>query len=176
MKIQIPRSAVLTWLVVVVLLAAIPFAVLELIRTGEFYVLSYRFAEDMVARLHGPGRLRFIFQPAVAITLGVRDGRKDARADATPFLWDLLFHSANRQRLVRSAFASVRDLIAVAILLDVIAQFLILHMVNPFAAVLLGPVLIALPYASSRALTNRLTSRRRRSRVPLSGTNAVHGG
>jgi hypothetical protein len=48
---------------------------------------------------------------------------------------------------MRSALALVRDLVAVAILLDVIAQFLIFRMVHPSAALLLGPVLIATPYA-----------------------------
>jgi len=170
-KVRISRSAFLTALVVVALIAAVPLAVLELTRTGEFYIFSHRFAKDMVARLHGPGKLRFILQPSVAILLGIRDGTKDARAGATPFLWDLLFHSENRPRLVRSAFSSVRDLVAVAILFDIIAQLLILGMVNPFAALLLGPVLIALPYASSRALANRI---RNKPRAALTGTPAVH--
>jgi hypothetical protein len=75
---------------------------------------------------------------------------------------------------MRSALASVRDLVAVAILLDVAAQLLIFGMVHPGAALVLGPVLIALPYASSRALTNRL-ARWRSERVHITeadrGTN-----
>jgi hypothetical protein len=60
------------------------------------------------------------------------------------------------RRFMRSALASVRDLVAVAILLDVAAQFLIFRMVHPGAALVLGPMLIALPFAMSRALTNRI--------------------
>ncbi len=142
------------------LIAATPFAVAEFFRTGQLYVFSRRFVDDMVARLHGPGRLRFIFQPTAAIVLGARDGVKDARAGEPPFLWGLVFHSADRPGLLRSALVSVRDLVAVAILLDVASQFLIFRMVNPFAALLLGPVLIGLPYACSRALTNRIVRRR----------------
>lgn len=138
------------------LVAAVPFAVAEFLKTGELYILSRRFVDDMVARLHGPGRLRFILQPLTAIVLGARDGVKDARAGNPPFLWDLFFRSSNRSRLVRSALASVRDLVAVAILLDVAAQLLIFRMVHPGAALLFGPVLIALPYAIARALTNRI--------------------
>lgn len=173
MKIRLSRSAFLTSLVVVALLATTPLAIVELMRTGELYLLSHRFAKDIVARFHGPGRLRFILQPSVAVLLGVRDGTRDARAGATPFLWDLFLHSANRQRLVRSGFASVRDLVAVAILLDLVAQFLIFRMINPFAALLLGPVLIALPYASSRALTNRFQSWRKSGQT-LGRTSPVH--
>jgi hypothetical protein len=167
LKISISRSSLLTAIVIVVLLAATPFAVVEFFRTGQLYMFSRRFVDDMLARLHGPGRLRFIFQPTVAIILGTRDGAKDARAGNLPFLWGLVFHPADRPGLIRSALASVRDLVAVAILLDVASQFLIFRRVNPFAALLLGPVLIALPYSSSRALTNRIT-RRRLGRVQTS--------
>jgi len=155
-------------------MAALPFAVAEFYRTGELYILSRRFVDDMVARLHGPGRLRFILQPAVAIVIGARDGVKDARAGNPPFLWGLVFRSGDRPGLMRNALASVRDLVAVAILLDVAAQLLIFRMVHPGAALLLGPVLIALPYASSRALTNRI-ARWRGKRVSITeadqGTN-----
>src|SRR5262249_1252896 len=110
------------------------FATAEFLRTGQFYVFSPRFLNDMLARLHGPGRLRFVFQPVVAIVLGGRDGVKDASAGSPPFLWGLVLHRASRRGLLRSALTSVRNLVAVAILLDVVAQFLILRMVNPFAA------------------------------------------
>ena len=131
MKISISRSNLLPTIVIVVLLAAVPFAIAEFLRTGQIYMFSRRFLDDMVARLNGPGRLRFIFQPTVAILLGARDGVKDARAGDLPFLWDLVFHRSDRPGLLRSALASLRNLVAIAILLDVVSQLLILHMVNP---------------------------------------------
>ena len=67
-------------------------------------------------------------------------------------------------------FASVRNLAAIAILLDVVSQFLIFREVHPGAALLLGPVLIAFPYALSRALTNRI-ARRRSSPKPATRTS-----
>ena len=102
-----------------------------------------------MARLSGPGRLRFIVQPTVAILLGVRSGIRDAREGVPPFLWALAFHGKHRRELFRSAFVSIRDLVAIAILLDVISQFLIFHEVRPGAALLVGPVLITLPYVVS---------------------------
>ena len=172
LKISISRSSLLTAIVIAVLIAAMPFAIAEFFRTGQIYILSRRFVDDMLARLHGPGRLRFIFQPTVAIVLGARDGVKDARAGNSPFLWGLVFHPADRPGLLRGAVASVRDLVAVAILLDVASQFLIFRRVNPFAALLLGPVLIGLPYASSRALTNRIARQRPRRVLTAESTDA----
>ena len=160
MKISISRSSVLTAIVIAVLLAATPFAIWEFVRTGELYVLSHRLVDDMVARLHGPGRMRFILQPTVAIILGARDGVKDAHAGSPPFLSALVFRTGRRE-LVRGALASVRDLVAIAILLDVVSQLLIFRMVHPGAALLLGPVLIAAPYAFSRAAANRIAHWRR---------------
>jgi hypothetical protein len=164
LKLSVTRSSALTAIVILVLLASLPFAIYEFVTTGEFYMFSKRFMPDVLARLSGPGRLRFILQPVAAIILGARDGVKDARAGVPPFLSALVFRGANRPGLLRSALASVRDLVAIAILLDVIAQFLIFRMVHPGVALILGPVLIALPYASSRALTNRI-SRWRQNRL-----------
>ena len=52
-----------------------------------------------------------------------------------------------RLHLLRSAFASIADLIAIAIILDVISQFLIFREFHPVAALLVGPEAIALPYS-----------------------------
>ena len=43
------------------------------------------------------------------------------------------------------------------IILDVVFQLVLYHAVHPGAALVVGPILICLPYGLSRALTNRLT-------------------
>ena len=156
MKISLSRSSILRTTVIVIILATLPGAIRRLIQTGNFYLFTGDFFEDLLARLSGPGRLRFIMQPMVAIFLGARDGAKDARAGTPAFLWALAFHEQHRWGMLRSAFASVSDLISVAILLDMISQFLIFREIHPGAAILLGPVLISLPYALARALGNRV--------------------
>ena len=159
---SISRSAILNVVVIAILVAALPGEIWRLIQTGDPYLFTHRFFVEMFARLSGPGRMRFILQPTVAILLGARDGAKDARAGLPPFLWALAFHGTHRRELLRSALASVRNLVAVAILFDVVSQFLIFREIHPGAALLLGPVLVALPYALSRALTNRIVGRRKR--------------
>ena len=160
---SISRTSILYAVVIAVLLAALPGAIRKLIQTGDPYLLTERFFQDILARLSGPGRLRFIVQPTVAIVLGIRSGIKDTREGAAPFLWALAFHGKRRRELLRSAFASIRDLVAIAILLDVISQVLIFHEVRPGAALLVGPLLITLPYVLARALSNRIL----RSRGPI---------
>ena len=47
-------------------------------------------------------------------------------------------------------------LLAMGIILDIVFQQVLYHAVHPGAALVVGPLLICLPYALSRALTNRL--------------------
>lgn len=162
----ISRRSILYALVIAALLAALPGAVLQLLQTGDLYLFTGRFFQDIAARLSGPGRLRFVMQPAVAIVLGTRSGIRDAREGVPPFLWALAFHAKHRRELLRSTFASIQDLVAFAILLDLISQFLIFHNVRPGAALIVGPVLIVLPYLLSRALSNRIWRVRNR-RKPI---------
>ena len=146
----------LSGVVIAILIVVAPRAILRIIETGDLYLFTDRFFQDILARLTGPGRLRFVLQPTVAILLGARGGMKDASAGLPPFLWALIFHEEHRRELFRSTLASVRNLVAIAILLDLISQFLIFNEVRPGAALVVGPVLIGVPYALSRALSNRI--------------------
>jgi hypothetical protein len=154
MKIVLSRSSILRATLILIVLGALPSAVRRLVQTGDLYLFTGRFFEDALARLSGPGRLRFLLQPIVAIFLGARDGVKDARAGNPHFLWALAFHGQHRREMLRSAFASVSDLVAIAILADLLVQFLIFREIHPGAALLLGPVLIGVPYGVARVFGN----------------------
>ena len=161
-QMKLSRSVILTAIVVVVLLAAAPHSIRRLIQTGNAYLFTRDFFYDMFARLSGPGRLRFIIQPTVAVLFGARDGAKDARIGSPPFLRVLVTHGNTRRESLKKAFLSIRDLILVAILLDIISQYLIFHVIHPGAALLLGPVLIGIPYIVSRDWASRILLRRGR--------------
>ena len=166
MKISLSRSTVLSFLAITTLLAALPHAIRRLIQTGDAYLFTVNFFEDILSRLAGPGRLRFIVQPVVALVIGARDGIKDAREGSLPFLSRFVSSSVSKYDLLISGLASVRDLICIAIILDVISQYLIFRRIHPGAALLIGPVLIAIPYALSRATATRI-SRRLAQRAPF---------
>ena len=65
----------LAFLVIVI---ALPFAIQDTIETGRVYIFSRQFLEELPQRFTGPGRLRVILQPMIAILLGIRGGRADA--------------------------------------------------------------------------------------------------
>jgi hypothetical protein len=154
----------LTWVLlgitVFVLTLSLPGSIREAYDRGGFYLFSRMFFEDLPGRLTGPGRFRFLLQPTMAILLGVRAGRLDAAAGRAPFLQALLLHGGRRAGLVRDALRNVGNLVLIGIILDSVIQWLILGVSYPGAALVVGPVLITVPYSVARALANRATRAR----------------
>jgi len=154
------NSCRVTWVLAActfaVLVAAVPGALRDAQERGGIYLLSWAFFEDLPRRLTGPGRLRFIFQPLVAVLLGARAGASDARAGRPPYLLALMIHRQHRREMLAETARQLVNLMLVGVLLDTVSQWLILGVAHPFAAVVVGPVLITLPYAVARALANRV--------------------
>ena len=149
-------SFIVTVLAVVILIAAIPSAVRDTFETGRIYLFSRQFLDELPQRLTGPGRFRFILQPVLAIILGIRGGLTDAGAGRPAYIYGLLFSGAHRGEYARGGLSDIRILVAMGIVLDAVSQLLIYHQVHPVAAMVVGPVLICLPYSAARALTNRV--------------------
>ena len=161
------RRGWVTWvlggLTLLVLLVSVPGSLRDAFDRGGFYLFSRAFLEDLPKRLTGPGRFRFLLQPLVAIVLGIRSGVADARAGRTPYLMRLLTERERRGELAREGLAALANLLLMGILLDSVFQWMILGISYPGPALVVGPVLIATPYAVARALANRAASARRRS-------------
>jgi hypothetical protein len=149
-------TAVLAGLTLLVLALSLPGSLRDALDRGGIYLFSRAFLEDIPRRLTGPGRFRFVLQPLVATVLGIWSGLADARAGRPPYLYGVLFHRDRRGELVRTGFETVVNLLLMGILLDAIFQWVILGVSHPGAALVVGPVLIVLPYSLARALSNRL--------------------
>lgn len=149
-------TVLLAGLTVIVLLLSVPASLQAAREHGGFYLFSRAFLEDIPRRLTGPGRFRFIVQPLIAIVLGIRGGRADFRAGRPAYLYGLLFHRTLRAELFRSALGQVANLLLMGIVVDSVCQWLILGISYPGAALVVGPVLIMLPYTLARALANRV--------------------
>ena len=134
-----------------VIATALPFAIVDTIETGRVYLFSRQFLEELPQRFTGPGRLRFILQPTVAIALGIRGGLADAKAGNPPYLFRLFFGVGRREELLRSGVAVIRNLVALGIIMDIVFQLVLYHSVHPGAALLVGPIFICFPYVLSRA-------------------------
>ena len=150
------RETLVTAFTILVIAAALVPAIVDTIETGRVYLFSRQFLEELPARFTGRGRFRFVLQPTVAILLGVRGGLADARAGHPPYLFGLLFAGGRRREMFRSGMASIRNLLAVGIVLDLVFQLVLYRSVHPGAALVVGPIFIGGPYALSRALSNRV--------------------
>lgn len=107
------------------------------------------------------GQFRFVFQPIMAIVLGARLGISDAREGRAPFLWRLGKATHHRGKMMKQSLWDVMIPFCFATVIDGIIQHYTLGYVRPVAAVFVGVLLVWLPYAMSRALTNRIYRRMR---------------
>ncbi|HEU4391544.1 MAG TPA: hypothetical protein VFV34_27385 [Blastocatellia bacterium] len=158
-------TIILAVLTLLVLVLAAPGSLREAFERGRLYVFSMEFFEDIPKRLTGPGRFRFVLQPLIAIILGIRSGFADARAGRPAYIYGLVFHRDLRGELVKDGFRTVVNLILMGILMDAVFQWVILGVAYPGAALVVGPVLIMLPYTVARALSNRVARLRKNCNV-----------
>jgi hypothetical protein len=96
-----------------------------------------------------------VVQPLVAILLGTRAGLTDARAGRPPYILAVVAHPGHRREMLGQAVNDLTNIVLMGILLDTVSQWLMLGVAYPFAALVVGPVLIAFPYSVARALANR---------------------
>ena len=150
------RQNIVTALATIVIVATIPFAVIDTIKNGRVYTFSVQFLEELPHRFVGPGRLRFIFQPIMAVLIGVRGGLADARAGNPHFLFGILFASGRRKESLLNGLTAIRNVLALGIIMDVVFQLILYRRAHPGAALLIGPIFVCAPYAIARELTNRL--------------------
>jgi hypothetical protein len=104
----------------------------------------------------GRVQIRLFLQPLAAIILGVRFGIKDAKRGDAPFFQALLQQRGERGHLLGKA---VRDAILpliVAFVIDSILQHMINGRIRPLASVVVGGLLVFLPFVIVRAITNRI--------------------
>lgn len=128
------------------------------------------FWEGIMEVASGRGQLRLILQPLVAILLGVRLGIADAKEGKDPFLLRLFRTSKDKATLAKEAASDVVVPFMMAIVIDGLLQYFALGYVRPGAAIVVGALLIFVPFSISRPLTNRIYRRSRRGHEQPSPT------
>ena len=111
--------------------------------------------------ISGPGmfggkvQIRLILQPLIAIFLGLRFSIRDARAASSPSL-RCVRGDGHRGALLRHAARDAIKPLIFALIIDSILQQLINSRIRPLAAVIVGGILVFLPFLIVRALANRV--------------------
>jgi hypothetical protein len=119
-----------------------------------------RIAANLVERVSGPMNLRLLLQPTMATIFAVLAGLKDAKAGKPAYFWALATDPAHRTEMLRDGWKGVGKVFVLAILLDVIYQFVVQRFVYPGEAILVALILAIVPYLLFRGPVNRLASRR----------------
>jgi hypothetical protein len=130
------------------------------LREEKHISLPNSLAEGIIARVAGPMSLRFVFQPLVGLMLGARDGLRDAKAGEPPFIFDLIVNRENRRAKLVSLSKSLSKTIIIAIVLDMIAQYLIFGQVRITGAIAIAIIILIVPYSLARAITNKIVTKR----------------
>ena len=121
------------------------------------------FTEGLLIRLAGPMSFRLLMQPLMAIFFAIRDGRKDAHEGRALYFWALFSEPEHRCDMLRSGWKSVGKVFIIAIILDIVFQYIVFHGRHPaaevIAGVITGVVLAIIPYVLLRGLVNRVIQR-----------------
>jgi hypothetical protein len=115
--------------------------------------------QEIAARPEGPMAFRFYLQPAMAIFFAIRDGLKDAKSDRPAYFWALLTDVPHRRDLMRAGWKSIGRIFAMAIVVDLIYQLLVLHGLHPIQTMVVAVLLAIVPYLVFRGPANRVAKK-----------------
>ncbi len=107
----------------------------------------------------GPGNLRFVVQPLIAILLAIRDGRNDAKSGTPAYLAELVSGSGPRGATLKGSMKATLMPFSVAVILDSILQIVIFDVWRLQWALVVGLFLVGIPYVVVRSISNSLFSR-----------------
>lgn len=125
-----------------------------------------RVLTGLTNRVGGPMTFRIILQPLMASLLAVRAGLKDAREERPPYFWTILTDATQRGPLIRDGWRSVARVFILAVVMDIIYQWLIHRWIYPGEMLILAVILAVVPYLLLRGPINRLV-RRWRHQLPV---------
>lgn len=118
--------------------------------------LLSRIWEDLVARPSGPLAFRFLLQPVMAATAGIRDGIVDARTGSSPYLWTVFSDSQSRKARLKEGLSATAKILALGVAMDIAYQVLVFGRLYPLEALIVALTLAFLPYLFIRGPTARV--------------------
>ncbi|HEX3902746.1 MAG TPA: hypothetical protein VH853_07835 [Polyangia bacterium] len=106
----------------------------------------------------GKFQIRLILQPVVALLLGIRFGIRDAKQGKDDPFFMSLVHAGHHDRwpILKQGLRDAIVPLCVAFVLDAILQQMILGHVRLLGAVVVGSLLVFLPFVIGRGLGHRI--------------------
>ncbi len=119
-----------------------------------------RFVEDLVGRVSGPMKFRLILQPVMAAIFAIRSGLKDAKQNKPPYFWAMFTNPDSRAEMIRDGWKSVGRVFILAIVIEVVYQFIVFRWFYPGEALIVAFVLAIVPYVLVCGPVNRIARRK----------------
>lgn len=119
----------------------------------------FNWVNNLVGRVDEPLNFRLVLQPVMAGIFAIRDGLKDSRENRVPYFWAIFTEPARRGALVRESWQAVTKVFFLAVLLDLIHQYLILGWLYPVASLFVAFMLACVPYLLIRGPVDRIARR-----------------
>ena len=88
----------------------------------------------------------------------------DAKVGEPPFIFGVIIDKKNRKTKLASLFKSLSKTIIIAIVLDIISQYIIFNQVRVSGAIIIAVIILIVPYSVARAITNRIITKRKMSK------------
>jgi hypothetical protein len=105
----------------------------------------------------GKFQIRLIAQPVIALLLGTRFGIRDAKqGKEDPFFMSLVRGKHDRWPILKQGLRDAIVPLCVAFILDSILQRMILGHIRLLGAVVVGALLVFLPFMIGRGLSHRI--------------------
>jgi hypothetical protein len=115
--------------------------------------------ENILGRIGGPMTFRLILQPAMATFFAVKAGLADGRANNPPYLFAIVTDPVHRKNMLHEGWKATARIFALAIVMDVIYQIIVLRWVYPGEAIIVYFLLACVPYLLIRGPVGRLARR-----------------
>jgi len=121
--------------------------------------LFTRIWENLTGRLDGPMKFRFLLQPTMAAIFAIKAGLKDARESRPAYFWTMFTDPSQGDELLREGWKAVSRVFIVAVVMDVVYQYLVFRWFYPGEALTVAFVLAFIPYLLIRGPVNRIARR-----------------
>jgi hypothetical protein len=115
-----------------------------------------RVVENMIDRVNGPLQFRLVLQPVMATIFAVISGVSDAKSGKPPYFWSLITNPQHRREMLKDGWKSVGKVFVLAMILDVVYQYIQLGFIYPGEVAVVAFVLAIVPYLIIRGLVTRV--------------------
>ncbi|HWY58570.1 MAG TPA: hypothetical protein VNZ03_29165 [Terriglobales bacterium] len=109
-----------------------------------------RVGSQLLARVSGPMKFRLVLQPCMAAFFAIRAGLADAKAGKPPWFWELVSNPPQREDMIKEAWKRIGKVFILAMVLDVVYQFIVLRTVYPGEMIIVAVILAIVPYVILR--------------------------